>query len=334
MPFEVDVDRSDRRQRVEVCPSAVLELTWVMNLLELRGELPDLPELGDAAPAVREAAPALREELTALWHGQYLGCLPDTSILAERIGALLSDEADAFLDGLERAAQLDGVGLDLRSESPEIREATLERLERLRGEPGLARRYAALLTSIWGLLRPEWERHGRGHVLRTCAEWTRRLESGTPIPDFFPSHHLVRRGDLEALRLRRPRVVLSPMHFSSRGGFVVDMAGWLHLGGPAQPAGQEEQRRQDAEKVASLMKVLSDGTRVALLRDLVDEPATVTDLSRRFQLAQPTVSNHVRLLRDAGLLEAQKDGARVVYRAPRPHLGRMLDQARHLLLEH
>jgi DNA-binding transcriptional ArsR family regulator len=46
------------------------------------------------------------------------------------------------------------------------------------------------------------------------------------------------------------------------------------------------------------------------------------------------VSNHVRLLRDAGLLESRKDGARVLYAAPRDRLERVLEDTRHLLVEH
>jgi DNA-binding transcriptional ArsR family regulator len=39
-------------------------------------------------------------------------------------------------------------------------------------------------------------------------------------------------------------------------------------------------------------------------------PRTVTDLADAFGLAQPTVSNHVKILRDAGLLSDVRDGRR------------------------
>src|SRR3981081_4356848 len=134
MPFEVD-SVPERPVRVEVLPSAVLELTWLLHVLGRKFD-----EMGGYA-WLQPAAPELREELMGLW-GDGFGCVSDTSILAERVGGLLTDEADTFLDGLEPAAQLGGAGLELRSESRRDRDATLGRLERLRTEPGLARRYA------------------------------------------------------------------------------------------------------------------------------------------------------------------------------------------------
>jgi DNA-binding transcriptional ArsR family regulator len=127
---------------------------------------------------------------------------------------------------------------------------------------------------------------------------------------------------------------MTPMFFVARGGFVVDMTTYVHFGAPANPADANRMRREESELIAARLKVLADGTRVGLLRDLLLEPASVMDLARRFHLAQPTVSNHVRLLRDAGLLESRKDGGRVVYSAPRERLDRVLEDTRHLLLEH
>jgi DNA-binding transcriptional ArsR family regulator len=124
------------------------------------------------------------------------------------------------------------------------------------------------------------------------------------------------------------------MYFVTMGGFLIDMTTYMHLGGPASPADAERVRREESDLIANRLKVLSDGTRVALLRDLALEPASVMDLARRFHLAQPTVSTHVRLLREAGLLDSKKDGARVVYSAPRERLDRVFEDTRHLLLEH
>jgi ArsR family transcriptional regulator len=109
---------------------------------------------------------------------------------------------------------------------------------------------------------------------------------------------------------------------------------FVHIGTPAAPGDVESLHRAESERVAERLKVLADGTRVAVLRQLSREPASVMDLSRRFRLAQPTVSNHVKLLRDAGLLDARKDGARVVYSASRERVSRLLAEAEHLLLDH
>jgi DNA-binding transcriptional ArsR family regulator len=327
MPFEVSEDLG-RGQQVDVLPSAVLELTWALCRLRWGSD-----KLGAHLQVLEDELPALREELEACWN-DVEACVPDTSILAQRLGALLTDEADTFLRGFDRAVHLDGAGLELRSETPEVREATLARLDRLRREPALARRYAALLSRVWELLRPSWEATGREVVRRACADWRQRIRQGVTVRDMLPGRHPGREVSQEPVLRQRPRVVLSPMYFVRIGGFVVDMTSYVHVGGPASPADSERLRREESELIANRLKVLADGTRVALLRDLAVEPASVMDLARRFHLAQPTVSNHVRLLRDAGLLESQKDGPRVLYSAPRERLDRVLDDTRHMLLEH
>src|SRR5215471_16105720 len=209
MPFEEDFDRP-RQARVEVRPSAVLELTWALCGLHRHTKLPEV--LGP-----RPEAPALRDELESVW-GDDAGCLPDTSILAERLGALLSDEADTFLGGLERAAGMNTVGLDLRSETAEVREMTLARLERLRGDPPFLRRYSRLLARIWELLRPGWEETGREAVLRTCADWSRRLRQGTDFRQLLPQKHIGHDAVQEGLLRQRPRIVLTPLYFVTMGG--------------------------------------------------------------------------------------------------------------------
>jgi DNA-binding transcriptional ArsR family regulator len=322
-PFDVDSSRV-RGPRVEVRPSAVLELTWALCRLHWHARLPEV--LGS-----QDEAEDLHDELEALWDD---GCLADTSILAERLGANISDEADTFLRGFDQAVEMDGAGLDLRSETPEARQATLSRLERLRRDPAVRRRYRALLVRLWEVMRPTWEETGRDVVRRACADWSQRLRQGADFRELLRGWHPASDTVQEALLRDRPRIVVTPMYFVKVGGFFLDMTTYVHIGGPASATDAERLRRDESELIANRMKVLSDGTRVALLRDLALEPASVMDLARRHHLAQPTVSTHVRLLREAGLLASQKDGARIVYSAPRERLDRVLEDTRHLLLEH
>src|SRR2546430_7733403 len=131
MPMFEEAEDEVPTRSVEVWPSAVLELTWLVHCL-LRGHAIANLE----AARVSGVADEVRDGLDELW-AEYGDCLPDTSILAERLGALLTDEADTFLDGLQRAATMDdAVVWELRSESPEVRRTTLQRLERLRRGAG------------------------------------------------------------------------------------------------------------------------------------------------------------------------------------------------------
>jgi DNA-binding transcriptional ArsR family regulator len=55
---------------------------------------------------------------------------------------------------------------------------------------------------------------------------------------------------------------------------------------------------------------LADPTRRAILARLTDGPATVTELGRPFGLRQPTISKHLRILEEAGLIRHGKDAQR------------------------
>ena len=56
-------------------------------------------------------------------------------------------------------------------------------------------------------------------------------------------------------------------------------------------------------------KALADPTRVAIVNRLArGSEVCVCDLTAAFDLSQPTVSHHLRILRDAGLVEAQRRG--------------------------
>jgi DNA-binding transcriptional ArsR family regulator len=190
-----------------------------------------------------------------------------------------------------------------------------------------------VLTAVWDRVRPAWEETGREAVRVACGEWEERLRQGAGLMDIVPSRHIARRADQERLLGLRRRVVLTPLYFCRVGGSILDLTSFVHVGGPAGAFDDEALRRKEADAIAGKLKVLADGTRVALLRELATEPASVMDLARRFHLAQPTISNHVRLLREAGLLSARKDGTRIVYSVPRDQLGRILDETRSLLLD-
>src|SRR3954454_1748050 len=74
-------------------------------------------------------------------------------------------------------------------------------------------------------------------------------------------------------------------------------------------------RPRVAERVATLFKALSDPTRVAIVNRLsTSESACVCDLTAAFDLSQPTISHHLRILREAGLVEAERRGTWAYYR--------------------
>jgi DNA-binding transcriptional ArsR family regulator len=58
----------------------------------------------------------------------------------------------------------------------------------------------------------------------------------------------------------------------------------------------------------SALKALGEETRLRILRLLFKEPLSVNEISERLKVSQYNVSKHLRIMREAGLLEAEKQG--------------------------
>jgi ArsR family transcriptional regulator len=85
---------------------------------------------------------------------------------------------------------------------------------------------------------------------------------------------------------------------------------------PCCAPGAPPLRPEAAEKLAGRFKALSDPARVAIVNRLAGvEDVCVCDFTLRLGLSQPTVSHHLRVLREAGLIEvSRKRGTWVFYR--------------------
>ena len=84
------------------------------------------------------------------------------------------------------------------------------------------------------------------------------------------------------------------------------------------PLSAEPLSQAQAEQVAPLLKALADPVRLRLMSLVASHPggeACVCDLNDAFDLTQPTISHHLKVLHDAGLLDRDKRGVWVYYRA-------------------
>lgn len=76
----------------------------------------------------------------------------------------------------------------------------------------------------------------------------------------------------------------------------------------------ESPATQDVSTCASLLKVLADETRLAVMEQLMAGPKHVGELNEPLAIESSLLSHHLRVLRDAGLVVAERDGKQVLYR--------------------
>ena len=86
-----------------------------------------------------------------------------------------------------------------------------------------------------------------------------------------------------------------------------------------------------------VMKALSDRNRVKIIKMLQHKTMCVCEMRAALGLAQPTVSKHLRLLEEAGLVSSHKDGQWVNYcltdGAGSPYVASVLGNLRHWMDE-
>jgi DNA-binding transcriptional ArsR family regulator len=66
-------------------------------------------------------------------------------------------------------------------------------------------------------------------------------------------------------------------------------------------------------RVQSVLSALADPTRLEIYERLANGPQAVGDLARAFPLSRPAISQHLRVLKDAGLVTDTAHGTRRVY---------------------
>ena len=84
------------------------------------------------------------------------------------------------------------------------------------------------------------------------------------------------------------------------------------------PLSHEPLSAEQAVQVALLLKALAEPVRLRLMSLIASHPggeACVCDLNDAFDLSQPTISHHLKVLHEAGLLDRAKRGVWVYYRA-------------------
>ena len=78
-----------------------------------------------------------------------------------------------------------------------------------------------------------------------------------------------------------------------------------------------------------IFQALADPSRRAIFEALTLGEAAVKDLTARFSISQPAVSQHLATLRDAGLVDGRREGRCVYYRVQPEGLAPLIDWIAH-----
>ena len=315
--------------RVTVRASGPVELCWVLHAAQKKEFRDAHPALG----AMYAERPELLEQAATFWDDD---ASPGLGFLELLVLAHEGDELFAVdLGGL--FSKLDGLGsraqphLSLASESATDRQVVIDRLGRLRRSRRLRQSYGDLLESVWSAISPTWEQWGRRAVETVCADKRDQLARGAQWPEItriecdigdLLSRLVAGLGDEEEL-------TVIPAYFTHKS-LIFDLPGLVVVGVRADPSGAESRAR--TESLARRLKTLADPTRLGIVDHLVQGPSTVSELARHFGIAQPTASNHVKLLRDAGLVVDVRIGSRRQLALDPATVGDLVDHLRAMVV--
>jgi ArsR family transcriptional regulator, repressor of sdpIR and other operons len=83
-------------------------------------------------------------------------------------------------------------------------------------------------------------------------------------------------------------------------------------------------------KMGCSFKAISDERRRMILKILGISDANAGEIASKFNISQPTVSNHLKILKEAGLIKEQKIRQNRIYSLNRAELKRVIDELREL----
>lgn len=316
--------------RVRVTGSLAVELFWALGATRKK-------ELLDSHPAVAAAydMAGLGERIASFWDDDLYGFV-ELIVLAHHAGVLADPPGDlpGFLDAVGRAFDTVPTDLALATESDAERSAILHRLGRLRRSRRLRTSYLELLSDLWSGLEAPWRREGRDPVERSCARTAGRVGAGDDWFDLIDractTSTCAEFRDLLHETAARTRSAGGPVevvlvHAAYSGKlFILDLPGTYLAALPTSPPAAAARRA--TEELARRLRAVADPTRLAILDRLTERPHVVGELASAFGLAQPTVSNHVKVLREAGLVDSERRGTRRELVVDRDGLAAVLDE--------
>ncbi len=317
-----------QRPHVDVQAAPVLELTYAYYYLLKRIEDGRDNNLAWVRQ-LRSDPPPWLVGLRDVWRSRGVECLGfELFVLAGGLGYAVESSPERFLRDLPQLParllpRLPSIAPDEddtedgRRRSSELR----ARLELLADEEA-GYELQDRLASLWGYLEPAWEREGRAAAEGAAAALSAELAgNGGDLLAALPRHHFSQfeaaASDLRERQHEGP-VLVTPLFFASVGGFNLHLGGTVYLGYGVHSESLFHEQAQELGRLSARVKAFADPTRLqlfTLLARFSDFTLTVGDLARQLGVSQPTVSGHLKILREAGVLTLERRGNRSYYHA-------------------
>ena len=327
MPAELGPNPTASRVRMAASP--VVELAFSLYIVEKAVAGPHPPYQVWAQRMHREK-PELFQRVAEFWATPFYNEWAELIIFAQRLGKMFAEPED-FLSGMEEVASKPFVVPELESEGPGVREILQDRLDRLVASPELRAQHVALVREFWSELKPEWEDSGKAVATEMVRAMGERLERTADVRSLLPRSHFAWReahAGLVQTAVANGEAVIVPLALAGVGAGFFSLPHFLLLAMGPDAEKRHDQRRARSEKAAARFKILSDPTRVSILTGLCRSPFSIGDLATEYGLSQPTISVHVKMLREAGLLDSAKSHGQTFYHSSPEKVAEFIEAAK------
>jgi ArsR family transcriptional regulator, arsenate/arsenite/antimonite-responsive transcriptional repressor len=307
-------------------PSLSFDLGWSLFGAfspYLRGLHPVLADL-------YEQHPELEQRVRSFWPTEPAH-FAELEVLTLWSGSAAATDFETVRRGLERGIAELPADIEIPSETDDVRTAICDRVAELRDSSERRKAYFTLLADVWALVAPWWEREGMAVAERGATQMQEQLSRGGDWHRLVSTECEVFESHLPEILdrfARGDRVLLVPCALFGRGLYL-DVNAVILVGFPA--AGADDLARARTAQVVRRLRALADPTRLAIFDYLKGGPSSVSEVATVFSLAQPTVSVHVKHLREAGLVTSQRRGPRLEIGVDPAAAGQLADEVATLL---
>jgi DNA-binding transcriptional ArsR family regulator len=313
---------------VSSAPSLVCDLTWLLHVAVRPSMQVRYPQLAEMFSGREDLADRAR----AFWgDGNEDICFTELQVLAHLGGAIRTTDPDVLWDAVERMAPVAPLHLVMPSETPEELEVIVKRMARLRESPALLRTYIDLLKEVWAPVHENW-RQALPVMEETGRHMVLQYERGHSLDTLITPGCDIMRDRIPQLvagvAAGRPLLFVPCLFFGS--SMYLEFPDLYVVGIDAGPGDSASRAR--TESVAKRLKAVADPTRLAILHSLAAAPSSVGELAVLYRLAQPTVSMHVKVLRQNGLVRSERVGGRLRLTADAGAVESLLDDMREAVL--